>query len=241
MKPLSATLGLASFIAALAAAQDNFAERRAAMVNEVRELTVTLQAETGIPKLDPRVLAAMERVPRHEFVPPGERERAYQNRPLPIAHGQTISQPYIVALMTHLMRIEPDDVVLEVGTGSGYQAAVLAELARHVYTIEIVEPLGKQAAQRLKALGYENITARIGDGYQGWPSEAPFDAIMVTAAPDHVPRPLIEQLKNNGRMVLPVGGNFLSQQLVVVEKKPDGRIETQQVIPVRFVPLTGTR
>lgn len=241
MKPLSATLGLASFIAALALAQDNFAERRAAMVNEIRDLTVTLQAETGIPKLDPRVLAAMERVPRHEFVPPGERERAYQNRPLPIAHGQTISQPYIVALMTHLMRIEPDDVVLEVGTGSGYQAAVLAELARHVYTIEIVEPLGKQAAQRLKALGYENITARIGDGYQGWPSEAPFDAIMVTAAPDHVPRPLIEQLKNNGRMVLPVGGNFLSQQLVVVEKKPDGRIETQQVIPVRFVPLTGTR
>lgn len=241
MKPLSATLGLASFIAALALAQDNFAERRAAMVNEIRDLTVTLQAETGIPKLDPRVLAAMERVPRHEFVPPGERERAYQNRPLPIAHGQTISQPYIVALMTHLMRIEPDDVVLEVGTGSGYQAAVLAELARHVYTIEIVEPLGKQAAQRLKALGYENITTRIGDGYQGWPSEAPFDAIMVTAAPDHVPRPLIEQLKNNGRMVLPVGGNFLSQQLVVVEKKPDGRIETQQVIPVRFVPLTGTR
>ncbi|HSF47935.1 MAG TPA: protein-L-isoaspartate(D-aspartate) O-methyltransferase [Burkholderiales bacterium] len=241
MKPLPATLGLASFIAALALAQDKFAERRAAMVNEIRELTVTLQAETGIPKLDPRVLAAMERVPRHEFVPPGERERAYHNRPLPIAHGQTISQPYIVALMTHLMRIEPDDVVLEVGTGSGYQAAVLAELARHVYTIEIVEPLGKQAAQRLKALGYENITTRIGDGYQGWPSEAPFDAIMVTAAPDHVPRPLIEQLKNNGRMVLPVGGNFLSQQLVVVEKKPDGRIETRQVIPVRFVPLTGTR
>jgi protein-L-isoaspartate(D-aspartate) O-methyltransferase len=241
MKPLSATLGLASFIAALALAQDNFAERRAAMVNEIRELTVTLQAETGIPKLDPRVLAAMERVPRHEFVPPGERERAYQNRPLPIAHGQTISQPYIVALMTHLMRIEPDDVVLEVGTGSGYQAAVLAELARHVYTIEIVEPLGKQAAHRLKALGYENVTTRIGDGYQGWPSEAPFDAIMVTAAPDHVPRPLIEQLKNNGRMVVPVGGNFLSQQLVVVEKKPDGRIETRQVIPVRFVPLTGTR
>jgi protein-L-isoaspartate(D-aspartate) O-methyltransferase len=241
MKPLSATLGLASFIAALALAQDNFAERRAAMVNEIRELTVTLQAETGIPKLDSRVLAAMERVPRHEFVPPGERERAYQNRPLPIAHGQTISQPYIVALMTHLMRIEPDDVVLEVGTGSGYQAAVLAELARHVYTIEIVEPLGKQAAHRLKALGYENVTTRIGDGYQGWPSEAPFDAIMVTAAPDHVPRPLIEQLKNNGRMVVPVGGNFLSQQLVVVEKKPDGRIETRQVIPVRFVPLTGTR
>lgn len=239
MKPLSATLGLACFIAALAAAQDKFAERRAGMVNEIRNLTVTLQAETGIAKLDERVLAAMERVPRHEFVPPGEQERAYQNRPLPIAHGQTISQPYIVALMTHLMKIEPDDVVLEVGTGSGYQAAVLAELARHVFTIEIVEPLGKQAAQRL--LGYENVTTRIGDGYQGWPSQGPFDAIIVTAAPDHVPRPLIEQLKSNGRMVIPVGGNFLSQQLVVIEKKPDGSIETRQVIPVRFVPLTGTR
>jgi protein-L-isoaspartate(D-aspartate) O-methyltransferase len=196
--------------------------------------------ETG-GALDPRVLQAMDEVPRHEFVPESIRASAYEDRPLPIGHGQTISQPYIVALMTALARIKPDGVVLEVGTGSGYQAAVLAKLASKVYSIEIVEPLGRQAAERLHRLGYTNVEVRIGDGYAGWPEHAPFDAILVTAAPDHVPEPLIEQLKPGGRLVVPVGMPGAIQELMLIQKDPTGRVTRRKVISVSFVPLTGDR
>ncbi len=189
--------------------------------------------------LDPRVLEAMERVPRHEFVPESARAAAYDDRPLPIGHGQTISQPYIVALMTALVRVGHDDVVLEVGTGSGYQAAVLSLLAAKVYTIEIIEPLGREAAARLRRLGYDNVEVQIGDGYAGWPEHSPFDAIVVTAAPDHLPNPLIEQLKPGGRMVVPVGSQGSVQELMLIEKDETGRITQRKVLPVAFVPLTG--
>jgi protein-L-isoaspartate(D-aspartate) O-methyltransferase len=189
--------------------------------------------------LDERVLAAMRKVERHKFVPPGEVVNAYQNRPLPIGHGQTISQPYIVALMTDLMRVERNHVVLEIGTGSGYQAAILAELAKAVYTIEIIEPLGKQAQERLQNLGYRNVLTKVGDGYYGWEQYAPFDSIIVTALASHIPPPLVKQLKPGGRMVIPVGTQFLTQYLMLVEKNPDGTVSSKQLLPVRFVPLTG--
>jgi protein-L-isoaspartate(D-aspartate) O-methyltransferase len=189
--------------------------------------------------LDPRVMAAIGKVPRHEFVPAAQRHLAYTNRPLPIGYGQTISQPYIVALMSDLIKPQPDDRVLELGTGSGYQAAILAELTGQVYSIEIVEALGKQAADRLSELGYDNVTVRIGDGYYGWEEYAPFDAIVVTAAASHVPPPLVTQLRPGGLMVIPVGSRFLTQQLVVIEKAPDGELITRQILPVKFVPLTG--
>lgn len=193
----------------------------------------------GTHTLDPQVIKAMNRVPRHCFVPPKLKGQAYENQPLPIGYEQTISQPYIVALMTDLLEVTGDDVVLEVGTGSGYQAAVLAELAGRVYTIEIVEPLAEQARDRLEQLGYDNITVRTGDGYAGWKKRAPFDAIMVTAAPDHVPPPLVRQLKPGGRMVIPVGDAFSIQYLMLLEKTPEGEIKTRRISPVRFVPLTG--
>ncbi len=189
--------------------------------------------------LDPRVMTAIGKVPRHEFVPAAQRHLAYTNRPLPIGYGQTISQPYIVALMSDLIKPQPDDRVLELGTGSGYQAAILAELTGQVYSIEIVEVLGKQAAERLSELGYDNVTVRIGDGYYGWEEYAPFDAIVVTAAASHVPPPLVTQLRPGGLMVIPVGSRFLTQQLVVIEKAPDGELITRQILPVKFVPLTG--
>jgi protein-L-isoaspartate(D-aspartate) O-methyltransferase len=177
----------------------------------------------------------MEKVPRHEFVPNEERHAAYRNRPLPIGHGQTISQPFMVALMTDLLRLAPHHRVLEVGTGSGYQAAILAGLAKEVYSIEIVEPLGREAAATLARLGFGNIKTRIGDGYQGWPEHQPYDAIVVTAAPDHVPQALVSQLAPGGRMVIPVG-NF-DQELMLIEKKADGTTTSSSVVPVRFVPL----
>jgi protein-L-isoaspartate(D-aspartate) O-methyltransferase len=185
---------------------------------------------------DTRVLAAMAKVERHRFVPVDERAKAYDDCPLPIGEGQTISQPYIVALMTQLLNLKGNEKVLEIGTGSGYQAAVLAELAREVYTIEIVEPLGWAAEVRLKELGYTNITVRIGDGYLGWPEEAPFDDIIVTCAPDKIPQPLIDQLADGGQMVIPVG--TYAQELVLVEKKA-GKIIRRSVAPVIFVPMTG--
>jgi len=191
--------------------------------------------------VDERVLAAMERVPRELFVPDRLQPRAYEDAALPIGEGQTISQPYIVALMTDLLDPKSADTVLEVGTGSGYQAAVLAELVAKVYTIEIVEPLGRRARQVLGELGYRNVEVRVGDGYGGWPAAAPFDAIIVTAAPAAVPQPLIDQLKPGGRMVIPVGGSSEVQQLLVVEKDPDGRTTTRRTLPVRFVPLTRDR
>jgi protein-L-isoaspartate(D-aspartate) O-methyltransferase len=195
----------------------------------------------GAVRIDARVLDIMKKVPRHEFVPTGQARHAYENRPLPIGHGQTISQPYIVAAMTELMNLRPGDVVLEIGTGSGYQAAVLAELAQAVYTIEIVEPLARQATEQLRRLGYTTVQTRTGDGYYGWPEAGPFDAIMVTAAAGHVPPPLLRQLKPGGRMVVPIGAPFTIQQLMLVEKGSDGTMKTSQIMPVRFVPLTGGR
>ncbi|HEY0685406.1 MAG TPA: protein-L-isoaspartate(D-aspartate) O-methyltransferase [Steroidobacter sp.] len=186
---------------------------------------------------DERVLSAMRKVPRHEFVPAAERRNAYRDTPLPIGEGQTISQPYIVALMTELAEADSSDRVLEIGTGSGYQAAVLAELVRHVYTIEIEPALAQRAKQALDQLGYRNVTVRAGDGYAGWPEHAPFDIIMITAAPDHVPQPLIDQLKSGGRMVVPVGPIAATQQLRVLEKDTTGKVTTKVVAPVRFVPL----
>jgi protein-L-isoaspartate(D-aspartate) O-methyltransferase len=168
-------------------------------------------------------------------------DAAYDDRPLPIDHGQTISQPFIVALMTELLEPEPGDRVLEVGTGSGYQAAILARLVARVYTIEIIEPLAERAAERLARLGYHNVETRLGDGYHGWPEAAPFDAIVVTAAADHVPPPLVEQLRAGGRMVIPVGDRFSVQQLLLIEKTADDEVRTRQLLPVRFVPLTGER
>jgi protein-L-isoaspartate(D-aspartate) O-methyltransferase len=191
-------------------------------------------------ELNPLVLAAMREVPRHELVPGDVRAAAYANRPLPIGYGQTISQPYIVALMTDLARPERDHVVLEVGTGSGYQAAVLSRLVDRVYSIEIVEPLAKQAKERLHSLAYNNITVRQGDGYHGWSEHAPFDAILVTAAASHIPPPLVSQLKPGGRMVIPVGPPFMAQNLMLVEKAHDGRVHTRVILPVTFVPLTGS-
>ena len=186
---------------------------------------------------DPRVLAAMRKVPRHEFVPPEQRESAYEDRPLPIGHGQTISQPYIVALMTQLAKPKPTDRALEIGTGSGYQAAVLSLLVSEVFTIEIEEPLAKDARQRLLALGCANVVTRTGDGYGGWPEKAPFDLIVVTAAPDHVPPALVAQLKPGGLLVIPVGEVYAVQELVVIRKDARGQTHTEHVIPVRFVPL----
>lgn len=217
-------------------AQGDEARQRRRMVEEIAAMAAT----GGAAHVDARVLAVMGKVPRHEFVSPDQQPHAYENRPLPIGYGQTISQPYIVAAMTELLNLKPDHVVLEIGSGSGYQAAVLAELARAVHTIEIVAPLAQQAAERLRRLGYASVHTRTGDGYFGWPEAAPFDAIIVTAAASHVPPPLLRQLKPGGRMVIPVGAPFLTQQLMLVEKGSDGSLKTRQMMAVRFVPLTGT-
>jgi len=238
MRPCRFALLVLLLLPAAALGQD-YASERAAMIRaierNVRETSEYLDRED----LDPRVLEAMGEVPRHELVPAARRGRAYENRPLPIGHGQTISQPYIVAIMTDFLEPEPGDKVLEVGTGSGYQAAVLSRLVDKVYTIEIIEALGERARRALTALGYDNIDVRIGDGYFGWPGQAPFDSIVVTAAASHVPPPLIEQLKPGGRMMIPVGSRFLTQQLLLVTKDEQGSVKTRQLLPVRFVPLTG--
>jgi protein-L-isoaspartate(D-aspartate) O-methyltransferase len=186
---------------------------------------------------DENVLQAMRDVPRHLFVPRGKRSSAYGDFPLPIGYGQTISQPYIVALMTKLLDPERDDFALEVGTGSGYQAAVLSQIVRKVYTVEIIPPLGKAAEKRLKEAAYENITVKVGDGYYGWEEYAPFDCIIVTAASDHIPPPLIRQLKKGGKMAIPVGGPFQVQNLMLIEKSEEGEIQMKNILPVRFVPL----
>jgi len=199
------------------------------------EMVVQQIADRGV--RDTRVLSAMRKVPRHEFVPDAEKRHAYRDMPLPIGEGQTISQPYIVALMTELARPEKSHRVLEIGTGSGYQAAVLAELVEHVYTIEIEPSLAQRAAEVLQKLGHENVTVRAGDGYAGWAEHAPYDIIMVTAAPDHIPQPLIDQLKPGGVMVVPVGPRFATQELRVLEKDAAGKVISTSVTPVRFVPL----
>ncbi len=204
-----------------------FAKVRREMVeNQLRRRDIT----------DKRVLAAMEKVERHRFVPDKYKAEAYDDEPLPIEAGQTISQPYVVALMTQYLNLTGKERVLEIGTGSGYQAAILGELANEVYTIEIIDTLGKSAAARLKELGYKNITVRIGDGYLGWPEKAPFDGIIVTCAVDHIPEALVKQLASGGRMIIPVGHD--AQMLSLVEKKADSVFVTS-VIPVRFVPMTG--
>ncbi len=229
-------------LAAPAAAQRDetaYAAARARMVDDVARMARDTARETGRETLAPSVMAALGRVPRHRFVPPALAHRAYENSPLPIGQGQTISQPYIVALSTDLIEPKPGDVVLEVGTGSGYQAAVLAELVGTVCSIEIVEPLGREAERRLAASGYRNVVVRIGDGYAGWPERAPFDAIVVTAAAPHVPEPLVAQLKPGGRMVIPVDAGAFGQDLLLIRKHADGTLSRTVVLPVRFVPLTG--
>ncbi len=212
--------------------QDQFSAARAAMVS---------QQIAGRGVRDPRVLSAMREIPRHLFVPEADRRDAYEDSPLSIGHGQTISQPYIVALMTELARPRDTDRALEIGTGSGYQAAVLSRLVARVYTIELVEPLAQTARERLERLGYGNITVRQGDGYGGWPEQKPFDVILVTAAPEQVPAPLIEQLAPGGRLVIPVGAMSGVQDLLLIEKDVNGRTTSRNVIPVRFVPLVRKR
>lgn len=216
----------------------DYAIARDAMVNELR-LYATLARDTGEESLHEDVMRALGTVERHEFVPARQRPFAYENRPLPIGHGQTISQPYIVAMMTDLIEPGHDDIVLEIGTGSGYQAAILAKLVQHVYSIEIIKPLADEATARLARLGYINVTTKLGDGYYGWEEHAPFDAIVVTAASSHIPPSLVRQLRPGGRMIIPVGGQFMTQQLLLLEKTKDDEIITRQIAPVLFVPLTG--
>lgn len=221
-----------SVFSGCSAASTNFVAARERMVRD--QLSAPGRDITNA-----RVLAVMGRVPRHEFVPDKYRAYAYDDHPLPIGYGQTISQPFIVAFMTEKLEPQPTDKVLEIGTGSGYQAAVLAELVSNVCTIEIVEPLARRAEADLKRLGYTNVIVKAGDGYLGWPEEAPFDAIIVTCAPDHVPRPLKDQLKEGGRMIVPVG-HAGYQELYVLRKK-QGKVEQHAVLPVRFVPMTGPK
>ena len=239
-RTLLSALGLVAALAGGggAEAQDGYARQREALLKEIEAMARDTGAETGRAVFSARVMAAMAKVPRHRFVPASYGALAYANRPLPIGHGQTISQPYIVALMTELLDIKAEDTVLEIGTGSGYQAAVLAELTQQVYSIEIIEPVGKRAAALLQELGYRNIGTRIGDGYNGWAEHAPFDAIIVTAAAPQVPPALVAQLKPGGRMVIPVGAESEVQFLHVMVKRPDGSISTRRSLPVRFVPLT---
>lgn len=220
-----------------AADAQDYAAQRARLVAEVDAMYAMTRAETGLASMSPAVRAALGKVERHRFVPSGHQSSAYRNHPLPIGSGQTISQPYIVALSTDLVAPQPGHRVLEIGTGSGYQAAVLAEIVQKVYSMEIVPSLGKEAAERLKTLGYANVEVRIGDGYAGWPEQAPFDSIIVTAAAPRVPEALVQQLKPGGRMVIPVGASFEAQELLVIEKRADGSVERRSVLPVRFVPL----
>ena len=232
-------LALAWSGVARAEAAAHLDEMRGGMLEAIADTTTRTASSTGVEAIAPEVMAALDRVPRHEFVPPEIADLAYENRPLPIGHGQTISQPYIVALMTHLLALGPRHRVLEIGTGSGYQAAVLAELVERVHTIEIVPPLARQAAERLPRLGYDNVEVALGDGYFGWPDAAPFQAVIVTAAASHVPPPLVAQLAPEGMLVIPVGEQFSVQMLLLVRKRADGEVSVRQVLPVRFVPLTG--
>ena len=221
------------------ATDTDFRAEREALIREIEQDVKATGRHLGRERLDPRVLQALRSVPRHRFVTDAYRGQAYENRPLPIGHGQTISQPYIVAIMTELLEPEPGQRMLELGTGSGYQAAVLAQVTGRVYSMEIIPELGEKAAERLRRLGYDNVQVRVGDGYYGWPEQGPFDGIIVTAAGDHVPPPLVEQLKPGGRMVIPVGSWYFTQQLLLIEKTADGTLETREILPVAFVPLTG--
>ena len=219
---------------------DEYTLHRQQMVDVIKDDVHTTEKAINKKSFNKVVMQAMNTVPRHEFVPAGLRSQAYENRPLPIGHGQTISQPYIVALMTDLLEPEPDQRILEIGTGSGYQAAVLAQLVAQVYSIEIIEALGESSTQLLSQLGYDNVKTRIADGYNGWSQHAPFDGIIVTAAISHIPPPLVQQLKKGGRMIIPVGTRFQTQYLTLVEKDLQGKVTTRQLLPVIFVPFTGS-
>jgi len=211
------------------------------MVAEIESMYAETRGLTGLPAMSPQVRAALGKVERHRLVPAAQLGLAYRNHPLPIGQGQTISQPYIVALSTDLIAPQPQHIVLEIGTGSGYQAAVLAETVGRVFSMEIIEALGKEAAERLRGLGYNNIEIKIGDGYRGWPEKGPFDAIVVTAAAPQVPEALVAQLKNGGRMVIPVGSPSGTQDLILISKDSTGNIKSKTILPVRFVPLVPGR
>jgi protein-L-isoaspartate(D-aspartate) O-methyltransferase len=218
--------------------EERYSRARMKMVEEIREMAYDASDDVSGP-ISENVLAVMSKVPRHRFVPDDELYSAYYNNPLPIGHGQTISQPYIVALMTDLLKLEKKQTVLEVGTGSGYQAAVLSELAGRIYSIEIVAPLAAQVAKVLSELGYTNVEVKAGDGSAGWPEHAPYDGIIVTAAAEHIPQPLLDQLKSGGRLVIPVGGRYDAQELLLITKDNEGVFHRKNIEPVRFVPLTG--
>ncbi len=240
LRPLVPGLAAAALLACTPAPAetDPWAKARTVMTSKIERYGLELPDTAGVERFSPEVLDALNTVPRHLFVPPAQREWAYEDRPLRIGHGQTISQPLIVALMTELAKVGPDARVLEIGTGSGFQAAVLSLLAAEVYSIEIIPELGESAAKRLAELGYANVQVRVGDGYLGWPEAAPFDAILVTAAADRVPQPLIDQLKPGGRMVIPVGAQDDVQFLTLVEKTATGKVVMREGLAVRFVPLT---
>ena len=230
-------LGLAGFIPLADA--DDYQAQRARLVAQISQDVMDTRGYIGKSTLDERVMRTMGMVGRHRFVPAQLQSQAYENRPLPIGYGQTISQPYIVALMTDLLELEAGDVVLEIGTGSGYQAAILSRLVSQVYSIEIIPELAISASERLQRLGFENVEVQNTDGYYGWKEHAPFDAIIVTAASSHIPPPLVSQLKPGGVLMIPVGPAFQVQHLSLVRKSPEGELTTRQILPVRFVPFTG--
>ena len=226
---------------ALVAPVGGFAAAAEDLWAEVDTQVYQLRAELGFDRLSPPVREALRAVPREQFIPVEARRHAYENRPIPIGYGQTISQPLIVAAMTELLAIEPGQRVFELGTGSAYQAAVLATIGVDVYSVEIIRPLAERARETLDTLGFEHINTRVGDGYFGWAEAGPFDAIIVTAANDHVPPPLLRQLKRGGRMVIPVGSRYSTQKLVLITRDADGAVRTREILPVTFVPLTGER
>lgn len=232
-----ALCGFAAIAVPQATGAEETAARRTEMVRVIERYAWHMEEELGQRHLDQRVMEVMRQLPRHRFVPEDVRLAAYADRPLPIGFGQTISQPFIVAFMSHLLAPQPSHVVLEIGTGSGYQAAVLAEIVAEVCSIEIIPALGERARGTLDALGLDNVRTKIGDGYYGWPECGPFDGIVVTAAAGSIPPPLIDQLKPGGRMIIPVGDPYTTQQLVLVTKKADGAVTARQMLPVRFVPL----
>ena len=241
MARLMASLGLAVLlVCGSAQAEDPYEGPRQRMVKTIEAIARQVGGRRLPQVIDAAVLDAMRKVPRHRFVPEKRRPNAYEDRPLGIGYGQTISQPYIVALMSHLLEVQPGDKVFELGTGSGYQAAVLSAMGIEVATVEIVPPLAKRAAETLAREGHDNVEVRAADGYYGWPEKAPFDGVIVTAAAPHIPPPLIEQLKRGGRMVIPVGPAYLTQQLVLVHKDLDGGVRSEALLPVAFVPLTGS-
>lgn len=234
---LAVLLGVTPGLAALAA--DNEAAARQQMVDLVEREVAMFAGETGIATIDPRVLEAMREVPRHAFVAEVLRPYAYTPQPLPVTREQNLAAPLLIALMAHLAAVQPGDVVFETGTDSGYQAAVLSKLAAHVYSVEVIEPLADYAAQLLKDLGYANVDVLADDGYYGWPAHAPYDAIVVKEAIDHLPQPLLNQLKRGGRMVIPLGPADGPQYLTLVRKDEDGRLRQERIMPVRFSPLQG--